>query len=33
MLVYEESAERQFQKLVSEMDLGSQKPSQLLRRM
>lgn len=33
LLVYEESAERQFQKLVGEMDLGSQKPSQLLRRM
>ncbi|KAJ8715699.1 hypothetical protein PYW07_010181 [Mythimna separata] len=31
--VYEESAERQFQKLVSEMELGSQKPTQLLRRM
>lgn len=31
--VYEESAERQFQKLVSEMDLGTQKPSQLLRKM
>ncbi|CAH0397160.1 unnamed protein product [Chilo suppressalis] len=31
--VYEESAETQFQKLVSEMDLGTQKPSQLLRRM
>lgn len=30
---YEESASRQFQKLVSEMELGSQKPSQLLRRM
>ncbi|CAH0403016.1 unnamed protein product [Chilo suppressalis] len=29
--VYEESAESQFQKLVSEMDLGTQKPSQLLR--
>lgn len=31
--VYEESAERQFQKLVGEMELGTQKPSQLLRRM
>lgn len=31
--VYEESSERQFQKLVGEIDLGSQKPSQLLRRM
>lgn len=31
--VYEESEERQFQKLVSEMSLGDQKPSQLLRRM
>lgn len=31
--VYEESAERQFQKLVSEMELGAQKPTQLLRRM
>lgn len=31
--VYEESAERQFQKLVSEMELGAQKPSQLLRKM
>lgn len=31
--VYEESAERQFQKLVGEIELGSQKPSQLLRRM
>lgn len=31
--VYEESAGRQFQKLVSEIELGSQKPSQLLRRM
>lgn len=30
---YEESAERQFQKLVSEIELGSQKPTQLLRRM
>ncbi|CAF4948343.1 unnamed protein product [Pieris macdunnoughi] len=31
--VYEESAQRQFQKLVSELELGSQKPTQLLRRM
>lgn len=31
--VFEESAERQFQKLVSEMELGTQKPTQLLRRM
>lgn len=30
---YEESAERQFQKLVSELELGSQRPTQLLRRM
>jgi hypothetical protein len=33
LTVYEESAEAQFQKLVSDMDLGSQKPSQLMRRM
>jgi hypothetical protein len=33
LTVYEESAEAQFQKLVSDMDLGTQKPSQLLRRM
>lgn len=31
--VYEESPERQFQRLVGEMDLGSQKPTQLLRKM
>lgn len=31
--VYEESEIRQFQKLLSEMELGDQKPSQLLRRM
>ncbi|KAL0842145.1 hypothetical protein ABMA28_014321 [Loxostege sticticalis] len=31
--VYEESEERQFQKLIGEMELGDQKPSQLLRRM
>lgn len=30
---FEESAETQFNKLVSEMDLGSQRPSQLLRKM
>lgn len=30
---YEESAEKQFQQLVSEMSLGSQKPTQLLRKM
>lgn len=33
LAVYEESEERQFQKLVSEVELGDQKPSQLLRRM
>ncbi|CAH2062403.1 unnamed protein product, partial [Iphiclides podalirius] len=31
--VFEESETRQFQKLLGEMELGSQKPSQLLRRM
>ncbi|XP_045453774.1 uncharacterized protein LOC123666900 [Melitaea cinxia] len=31
--VYEESEIRQFQKLLSEMELGDQKPSQLLRKM
>lgn len=31
--IYEESASRQLQKLLSEMDLGDQKPSQLLYRM
>lgn len=31
--VYEESASRQFQKLLTDMELGDQKPSQLLRRM
>lgn len=31
--VFEESETRQFQKLLSEMELGTQKPSQLLRRM
>lgn len=33
LAVYEESETRRFQKLLSEMDLGDQKPSQLLRRM
>lgn len=33
LTVYEESENRQFQKLLSEMQLGEQKPSQLLRRM
>lgn len=33
LTVYEESENRQFQKLLSEMQLGDQKPSQLLRRM
>lgn len=31
--VYEESESRQLQKLIGEMELGDQKPSQLLRRM
>ncbi|XP_028156836.1 uncharacterized protein LOC114350299, partial [Ostrinia furnacalis] len=31
--VFEESETRQFQKLLGEMELGTQKPSQLLRRM
>lgn len=31
--VYEESEGRQFQKLLQEMELGDQRPSQLLRRM
>ena len=31
--VYEESAQKQFKKLMEEMELGDQKPSQLLRRM
>lgn len=31
--VYEETENRQIQKLISEMELGEQKPSQLLRRM
>ncbi|XP_041976522.1 uncharacterized protein LOC121731232 [Aricia agestis] len=33
LAIYEESESRQLQKLISEMDLGDQKPSQLLRRM
>lgn len=33
LTAYEESEQRQFQKLVGEMELGDQKPSQLLRRM
>lgn len=33
MSVFEESAESQFQRLVKDVDLGEQKPSQLLRRM
>lgn len=33
LAVYEESENRQIQKLIGEMDLGDQKPSQLLRRM
>ncbi|XP_022836513.1 uncharacterized protein LOC111363877 [Spodoptera litura] len=33
LVAYEESENRQFQKLLSEMQLGDQKPSQLLRRM
>lgn len=31
--IYEESESRQIQKLISEMELGDQRPSQLLRRM
>lgn len=31
--IYEESENRQIQKLISEMELGEQKPSQLLRKM
>lgn len=31
--IYEESESRQIQKLISEMELGDQKPAQLLRRM
>ncbi|KOB74344.1 Uncharacterized protein OBRU01_09574 [Operophtera brumata] len=33
LAVYEESAEKQFHNLVSGMDLGTQRPSQLLRKM
>lgn len=33
LTIYEESKNRQLQKLISEMELGDQKPSQLLRRM
>ncbi|CAG9137731.1 unnamed protein product [Plutella xylostella] len=33
LTIYEESETRQVQKLMSEMELGDQKPSQLLRRM
>lgn len=33
LAIYEETANRQVQKLISEMELGDQKPSQLLRRM
>ncbi|XP_075991279.1 uncharacterized protein LOC142986626 [Anticarsia gemmatalis] len=33
LAIYEESKNRQLQKLISEMDLGEQKPSQLLRHM
>lgn len=33
LAIYEESKNRQLQKLISEIDLGDQKPSQLLRRM
>lgn len=33
LTVFEESAERQFQKLLGGMELGSQRPSHLLRRM
>lgn len=33
LAVYEESENRQFQKLLGEMELGDQKPSQFLRRM
>lgn len=33
LTIYEESENRQIQKLIGEMELGDQKPSQLLRRM
>lgn len=33
LAAYEESAEKQFHKLVREIELGTQKPSQLLRKM
>lgn len=33
LIIYEESENRQIQKLIGEMELGDQKPSQLLRRM
>lgn len=33
LAIYEESETRQVQKLIGEMDLGEQRPSQLLRRM
>lgn len=33
LAIYEESENRQIQKLIREMELGDQKPSQLLRRM
>lgn len=33
LAIYEESENRQIQKLISEMELGEQRPSQLLRRM
>lgn len=33
LTIYEESETRQIQKLISEMELGDQRPSQLLRRM
>lgn len=33
LAIYEESENRQVQKLIGEMELGDQKPSQLLRRM
>lgn len=33
LAIYEESADSQFQRLVGDMDLGTQKPSQLFRKM